>query len=502
MTNFNPKNQEKSNDEWAELALQKSANSNTQFQVIGGLFGAVFVAGATSPITGLILGAWVIYSAWNKSGESARNKDHIISTRCIANTLEGDDFIHYKEQFGEEAVKAQLDYADKLNLGMSNDALDFLDDLEDAERFKFQPKLFPATNSQQALENKLDVADNPLTHNPLHLAEGETLPDTETLWVNDVLQMPFKIITGDQGSGKSTLERYMISRLKNEGYHVIIINPETNPKVWKGVTVIADPNKITEFFAYFPAEVKKRQMEARRLEMDEDDYLDFLSKSNRTGMDGRVAIFFQESNTYQVQGVDADAIADAFKQCLTNIRKWGFTATLTAHSNNQTSISSKLKGYSSQINQMPLIECFATTDPETGRTVSSGKGKLSIKGKNDPNPKDVKLINFPSTKDFRTEAEKNGNSNQETKIIDKTSASKKESPTIIQESDDTAQIIDRLFKSLKNADTDNLSEAIKELNPEMKANEIKKMVGIIRDKAVLRGDSEILKKFKIITKDA
>ncbi|NJN13285.1 MAG: hypothetical protein HC815_37360 [Richelia sp. RM1_1_1] len=51
-----------------------------------------------------------------------------------------------------------------------------------------------------------------------------------------------------------------------------------------------------------------------------------------------------ESNTYEVHGVDPDLWANFLKQSLTNIRKWGFTVCLTAHSDNQTSISSKLAG--------------------------------------------------------------------------------------------------------------------------------------------------------------
>ena len=50
-----------------------------------------------------------------------------------------------------------------------------------------------------------------------------------------------------------------------------------------------------------------------------------------------------ETNTYEVHGVNPDVWADALKQCLTNIRKWGFTACFTAHSDNQTSVASKLK---------------------------------------------------------------------------------------------------------------------------------------------------------------
>lgn len=223
-------------------------------------------------------------------------------------------------------------------------------------------------------------------------------------WVNQVLKLPFRVISGEQGSGKSTLERWMISLLKEAGYYVVVVNPETNPSVWRGVKVLSTAGEINEFFGEFIESVRDRQHEARVNGIDEDDYFDFVKK--RKGQDGLVAIFLMESNTYEVHGVDPTLWADFLKQCLTNIRKWGFTACLTAHSDNQTSIASKLKGFSSLLDAQPRIDCIAIPDPNTGEATSSGKGLLKMKGTSDPTPQTIKLFNYPKTKDFRTEQEK------------------------------------------------------------------------------------------------
>ncbi|MGF1676397.1 MAG: hypothetical protein ACFCUV_22355 [Rivularia sp. (in: cyanobacteria)] len=235
MTNFNPKNQHKSNDEWAELALRQSGNSNTQYHVIGGLFGAVFLAGATSPLTGLILGAWVIWSAWCKSGESARNKEHIISSRCIANTLEGDDFHFYRDQYGDDAIAEQLQFAEKLNLGLSNDALDFLEDYE-----VLKPKALPPAPKEQDLE--LKQAFSPFTGSGNKKIPGSTVTIVDT-WnpnagneVDIVREMTDRLgncfIVGIGGSGKGMLLANALREVKRKhpNKKIFLVNGKVDPK--------------------------------------------------------------------------------------------------------------------------------------------------------------------------------------------------------------------------------------------------------------------------------
>jgi hypothetical protein len=53
-----------------------------------------------------------------------------------------------------------------------------------------------------------------------------------------------------------------------------------------------------------------------------------------------------------------------------------------------------------------LLPCIVKCDEQTGEAVSSGRAWLKLKGKNDANPKSIQLCNFPKTKDFRTEADK------------------------------------------------------------------------------------------------
>jgi hypothetical protein len=221
--------------------------------------------------------------------------------------------------------------------------------------------------------------------------------DEKFHWIYKLLKLPFRVLSGEQGSGKSTLERLMIRLLKDDGYHIVVVNPETNPSVWQGVEVLADATAINEFMSSFPEMVRERQQEARDLQIDEDDYLDFIK--DKSVKRGKVAIFLMESNTYEVHGVSPDLWASFLKQSLTNIRKWGFTVCLTAHSDNQTSISSKLSGFSKMIDAAPRVDCIAKAG-SNGEAVSSGKAWLKMKGVSDKEPVEVELYNYPKSKKF------------------------------------------------------------------------------------------------------
>ncbi|MEM7592403.1 MAG: ATP-binding protein [Cyanobacteria bacterium P01_A01_bin.83] len=238
--------------------------------------------------------------------------------------------------------------------------------------------------------NNIDTQNNNSNSTNLEL-------DEKYHWLYKLLKLPFRVLSGEQGSGKSTLERLMIRLLKDDGYHIIIINPETNPTVWSGVQVLADVTAINEFIGNFPEMIRERQQQARNLKIDEDDYLDYIK--DKSGLEGKVAIYLMESNTYEVHGVEPDLWANFLKQSLTNIRKWGFTVCLTAHSGNQTSISSKLAGFSKNIDAAPRVDCIAKTGSD-GEAVSSGKAWLKMKGVNDKEPVEVELYNYPKSKKF------------------------------------------------------------------------------------------------------
>jgi hypothetical protein len=507
MTNFNPKNQEKSNDEWAELALQKSGNSNTQFHVIGGLFGAVFVAGATSPITGLILGAWVLYSAWNKSGEGARNKEQIISSRCIANVLEGDDFTVYASQFGDDAVEAQLHYAEKMNLGMSEAAADFLDDLEEKKRFGTPKALPSANNSQIASKSKLDT-ESPSKDYSTEVSVYNPADDSRIDLIGEMTNKISNIfVVGLGGSGKGMLIANALRSVKEKhpNKKIFLINGKNDPKeagyfegiVDKEEKMDCESAKPSSVAAWFDSAIKKYDDFAASnngalLVIDEGTIIGARLKTAKStaltdkligitscgGSTGKNIWFIAQTPYVGANGSDLSGISQltpivlVTSQNLSILDSWKRSAVIK-------------KFEASEVSEM-------VDNSEVNRAVYFGK---TAQWYSMP-----KLINHSA---FNRDTGEIIASNQKTKIIDKTSASEDiHQPTVIQEDSDTSQIIDKLFASLKYSEKDELDDAIKEMLPEAKENQIKHLVNIVRDKAVLRGDTELLVKFNIIKKDA
>ena len=239
----------------------------------------------------------------------------------------------------------------------------------------------------------LSVRVNNYNHN-VNANTNNTVVKGDYTWVRRVVKQPFRMITGGQGSGKSTQERYWINLLKGEGWHIICVNPNTTSDSWKGVKVIQKISEIDTFLKEFPQWIDRRQEEARAKGIDEDKYLQMVS--DRQGEEGRVAVFFMEANQFELKHVNPSAWADALRASLTDIRKWGFTVCLSCQAGKQSTISSKLKGFADNLKEAPQVECIATTN-EKGDAVSSGEGILRLPGQK---PERIALPNYPDSKDF------------------------------------------------------------------------------------------------------
>lgn len=300
---------------------------------------------------------------------------------------------------GIEAVR----YQERVKLGLMNPEADQRDqrmvtELQDtAHRYKLsQMEKTIAENFAAKREADNKGVKNEKSNNTSKSESKFDLGD-DYKWINQILKQPFRILTGLAGSGKSTLERMMIRLLVEEGWHVVVVNPETNPNIWTGVEVKNKSTDINDFLSSVLIDLDAREAKCINLNMDEDDFLDYCS--TQKGRDGRIAIFLMEANTFENKGVDPDIWAAFLRRSLTNVRKWGYAISLTSHGDNQTAISSKLKGFGDEIAEVPNVNCIHTEN-EKGEIISSGTAELKIKGRRDKNPVLVKLYNYPREKDF------------------------------------------------------------------------------------------------------
>lgn len=212
MTRFNPSSHyQRSPEEWSALAFQKTTENNIQWNIAGGLVAAAIATSAASPLVGGAIVIWTIANAIGKAKEIQRNQAAIREYGCVAHVLEGDDFKAYLQQAGEDAVKAELNFAADNGYVISNSALDYVED-KAPELPAFQRAIAPANG---AITNFVDFT--------------KPVPDLTKKLAEDLKN---SLIVGVPGSGKAvfvTNALQAIASMRPE-VKVFYIDPKNDEK--------------------------------------------------------------------------------------------------------------------------------------------------------------------------------------------------------------------------------------------------------------------------------
>lgn len=219
MTRFDINRVQRSPEEWSAIAFEQTTENNIQWTVIGGLTLGIVAAAATNPITGVLIGAWSIFSSIGKAQEVARNQKAIREHGCVAHVLEEDDFRAYLQQVGKENVQQELSFAQDQGYAFSNAALNYLDVVP-------LPQLTaPSANSWTEPQSTL-LPQTVITHSQTH----------ETSYTIDIVReiaSPIRncIIFGIGGSGKGMLVSNALRRIKaeNPNRKIFYIDPKNEP---------------------------------------------------------------------------------------------------------------------------------------------------------------------------------------------------------------------------------------------------------------------------------
>ncbi|NJN12117.1 MAG: ATP-binding protein, partial [Richelia sp. RM1_1_1] len=243
MTNFNPDGNFKEIEQWEDLAELKASNTGIVPRVIGGTVAGVFGLTFGIELVGGVAAAWLFKTAWDSFRKSGSKLTLVRNNGCNAFVLDEQNFRAYTKQFGDEAVLQELQFVKDSNIELTGFAASWFrsktKSLPASQTVEVIPTVIPETSI--SMEKESIVSDSfTATANP-----------NEYAWIDQILKLPFRTITGKQGSGKSTLERFLISELKKAGFHVIIINPEVNPDKFKGVEVLQTVTQINDFLDEF-----------------------------------------------------------------------------------------------------------------------------------------------------------------------------------------------------------------------------------------------------------
>jgi hypothetical protein len=217
MSSFDLKRSQRDPEEWQEMALKKVGNNDLQMHVFGGFAIAATVAVTATPITGVIVAAYVVWSAIAK-GRRQKTDFSAIREGCIAHIFEDGEFRAYLRQAGEEAVLAELNHAAEEGYELSADAEEFLEN-------HLNQKALPAGRSKTM--QSFDAVPDGI---------ASTYDPTASEQIDLVAQMTDRVQNifgvGQGGSGKGILMSNAMRSLKAKfpKKKIFLINGKDEPK--------------------------------------------------------------------------------------------------------------------------------------------------------------------------------------------------------------------------------------------------------------------------------
>ncbi|MCC5661208.1 hypothetical protein LC608_30455 [Nostoc sp. XA010] len=238
MTRFNPEKNNKTPEEWSEVALRATQENHLQWNVIGGIVLGVLASSAASPITGGLVVAYFLWDSWRKAGQIQRNQAAIAELGCVAQVLDGDNFADYTRQVGKEVVINELNFANERGLALSDAAADFYEDN--------QPSI--TSNSTPLLTAAKTLLEKPFCQIPVQTQVDNYNPAAATE-IDIVGQMSANIenlfIVGLGRSGKGILLSNVIRQVKRHdpSKKIFLINGKDDWKEYGYFDGIVDVEK-------------------------------------------------------------------------------------------------------------------------------------------------------------------------------------------------------------------------------------------------------------------
>jgi hypothetical protein len=172
------------------------------------------------------------------------------------------------------------------------------------------------------------------------------------------------------------MARYIAKRKKDEGYRVVVLDPDSNRAEWEGVESYHDFEEIADFLAWYVEELKGRYKAFNASNMTEDAWRAKLWADGKA-----IALICEEVTTYVDLIEDKELLTQFFRLGLTKSRKQEMPLTFVSHNNNQTALGG-IKGLANLIEKMLQLELQTDIDPDTLQPVASGKGAVKLDGSN------------------------------------------------------------------------------------------------------------------------
>lgn len=202
-------------------ALRQSEGDNLQLKVILGLIVSLAVAGATSPIAGLVLASWVWWRSAKEANESGRNSQAILDG-TFAHSLDEDDFRDYSTLVGEDQIKSEIEVAIARKLPLSNHVKQVAKTLISTAQ--------PVLRGAEPVASEPIVVDTFETDKKVQSSPKFKDPEIEPEFDVESLVQPLDnmFVLGCGGAGKGVLVSNLLrlAQRKDPGLKVFVIDPK------------------------------------------------------------------------------------------------------------------------------------------------------------------------------------------------------------------------------------------------------------------------------------
>lgn len=249
---------------------------------------------------------------------------------------------------------------------------------EEIAIFQEQARLQAQAEAQAQLNHAIGKPSAALPHGTPGTMDEQArqgkFEESNQTWVDNFIKQT-ALVWGNQGSGKSWFARYLAKRKAEQGYKVIILDPDSNPSEWRGVAESHhDFEDIASFLRWYVDELTHRYSRFNGSTMTEEEWREQL------WCDGdAIAVICEEVTTYVDLIDDKDLLTKFFRLALTKSRKQEMPCTFVSHNNTQSALGN-IKGLANLIRRMLQLQLETQVNPQTLQPTASGKGLVKLDG--------------------------------------------------------------------------------------------------------------------------
>lgn len=337
-------------------------------------------------LVGAIVGCGAFATALHFAGEDKDEQVWVASVRRIWDTarLQGEQLqaAAYLQYIADEVqTKVDLNKATLLTQTQNIFSQKFALDLPAL------PHATPGTLEEIAKQGKVEESD---------YAPPFSLSDSAR-WV-EIFDSQTALVWGNQGGGKSWFLRLLAQRKKEQGYRVIVLDPDSNRSEWRGLESYHLWEEIEREIRRYLQLLKNRYTEFAKSEISENEWRKRLWDEGKA-----IALICDECTTYGDFIKDEELLKEFARLAVTKSRKQEMPVTFAAHNNTQTCLFG-ISGLSNLVQKMLQVEFLADVDLSKS-TQPKASGKARIKLDSSREWREV-IVPFVESKvvDFRVEA--------------------------------------------------------------------------------------------------